>query len=47
MLGLIRVEYFGKPSKNVPNMDLQRETPISPRLVRLTAEAGLQVRGDG
>jgi hypothetical protein len=29
MLELIRVEYFGKPSKNALNMDLQRETPIS------------------
>jgi hypothetical protein len=29
LLELIRVEYFGKPSKNALNMDLQRETPIS------------------
>jgi hypothetical protein len=29
MLELIRIEYFGKPSKNALNMDLQRETPIS------------------
>jgi hypothetical protein len=28
LLELIRVEYFGKPSKNALNMDLQRETPI-------------------
>jgi hypothetical protein len=29
LLELIRVEYFGKPSKHALNMDVQRETPMS------------------